>query len=229
VSALEQQLTKLAAAAPEPCWNAVGVYGSRTCEKLEAAVHCHNCSVYSQASLDLLDRPMLPEHRRAWSEHFARKKVEAAPARESALVFRLSAEWLALPTPAFEEVAERRLVHSLPHRRQGLVLGLVNVRGELRLCVSLARLLGLDQSHLHATQGRVYDRLLVARWHGQHFVFPTEEVCGLHRFQTQEVAALPTTLAHSRSYTTGILHWQGRTVGLLDPDLVFANLNRSLL
>ena len=96
----------------------------------------------------MLDRPLLPEYRREWTEHFAQPKQLAAPARASALVFRINAEWLALPTQAFQEVAERRPVHSLPHRRQGIVLGLVNIRGELLICVSLGHLLGLERTPL---------------------------------------------------------------------------------
>ena len=79
-------------------------------------------------------------------EHFAQPKQLAAPAKASALLFRINAEWLALPTQAFQEVAEHRLVHSLPHRRQGIVLGLVNIRGELLICVSLGHLLGLERT-----------------------------------------------------------------------------------
>ena len=48
-----------------------------------------------------------------------------------------------------------RLIHSLPHRRQGIVLGLVNVRGELLICVSLARLLGIVPDPHPPSRGRV--------------------------------------------------------------------------
>jgi chemotaxis-related protein WspD len=211
------------------CWNEIGVQGNATCPELQQVIHCRNCPIYSKAGVQLLDRPLLPEYRRAWTEHFAQKKQLASPARHSALLFRINAEWLALPTPAFQEVAERRLVHSLPHRRQGIVLGLVNVRGELLICVSLGHLLGLIRSPLRETACTTYDRLLVAKWDGHRFVFPADEVRGILRFQTPELQEPPATLAKSRlSYTQGILCWQGRTVGLLDADLLFSSLNRSL-
>ena len=230
MSTSELQLTEPEAPETEACWNSIGVQGNRSCPKLESFIHCRNCPVYSRAGLRLLDRPLLPEYRRAWTEHFAQKRVAAAPARTSALLFRISTEWLALPTPSFQEVAERRLVHSLPHRRQGIVLGLVNVRGELLICVSLARLLGLDTSPIHQVQRQSYDRLLVTHWDGRQFVFPAEEVRGIHRFQAPELTEPPATLAKSRlAYTKAILHWQGRTVGLLDADLLFSSLNRSLM
>ena len=211
------------------CWNDIGVHGDATCPELQQVIHCRNCTVYSKAGVQLLDRPLLPEYRRAWTEHFAQEKKLASPARHSALLFRINSEWLALPTPAFHEVAERRPVHSLPHRQQGIVLGLVNVRGELLICVSLGRLLGLARSPPHETPRTTYDRLLVAHWDGHRCVFPADEVRGILRFQTSELQEPPATLAKSRlSYTQGILRWQDRAVGLLDADLLFSSLNRSL-
>ena len=217
------------AVAIRACWNEIGVHGNATCPELQQVIHCRNCPVYSKAGVQLLDRPLLPEYRRAWTEHFAQKKLLAAPARQSALLFRINAEWFALPTPAFQEVAERRPVHSLPHRRQGIVLGLVNVRGELLICISLGHLLGLARNPLRETARTTHDRLLVAKWDGHRFVFPADEVRGILRFQTLELQKPPATLVKSRlSYTQGILYWQGRTVGLLDADLLFSSLSRSL-
>lgn len=220
------------------CWNEIGVRGNGTCPKLAEVIRCRNCPVLSTAALRLLDRPLAPEHRRAWTEHFAQKQTPVAPAQSSALLFRVHTEWLALPTQAFQEVAERRPVHSLPNRRQGIVLGLVNVRGELLICVSLSHLLRLDATPPRDTRHPTYDRLLVANWTGHRFVFPADEVHGIHRFQTQELTEPPATLAKSAlrtphsplptQFARGILRWQGRTVGLLDADRVFSSLNRSL-
>ena len=212
------------------CWNKIGVQGDATCPELRKFVHCRNCPVHANAALQLLDRPLLPNCRREWTEHFAQPKTIAAPATGSALVFRIKAEWLALPTQAFQEVAEHRPVHSLPHRRQNPVLGLVNIRGELLICVSLGRLLGLERTPSGHTARQVHERLLVANWHGNRLVFPADEVRGIHRFQMSELKEPPAILAKSNlSYTQGLLPWQGRTVGFLDADHLFSSLNRSLM
>jgi chemotaxis-related protein WspD len=211
------------------CWREIGVQGNASCPELPRFVHCRNCPVFSKAGVQVLDRPLLPEYRRAWTEHFAHERKSAVPAKTSALLFRINAEWLALPAQVFQEVAERRPVHSLPHRRQGFVLGLVNVRGELLLCVSLGHVLGLDRIPRRETLRTTYDRLLVAKWDADRFVFPVDEVRGLHRFETLELQEPPATLAKSNlSHTRGVLSWQGRTVGLLDAELLFSSLNRSL-
>src|SRR5947208_600171 len=118
----------------DACWQKIGVDGDRSCPELPKAIHCRNCQVYSDAGLRLLNRPLPEEYRRESTAHFGREKILAPPARSSILLFRINAEWLALPTQAFQEVAEWRKVHSLPHRRQSVVLGLVNIRGELLIC-----------------------------------------------------------------------------------------------
>jgi chemotaxis-related protein WspD len=212
-----------------PCWNEIGVQGNATCPELPKFFHCRNCRVYSRAAVQLLDRPLLPEYRREWTERYAQARHLAAPAWTSVLLFRIHAEWLALPTQAFQEVAEHRRVHSLPHRRRGLVLGLVNIRGELLICVSLGRLLGVERVPATGTARQSYDRLLVANWDGNRLVFPADEVCGIHRFQQADLREPPATPAKSYpTYTRGLVSWQGKTAGLLDAERVFAALNRSL-
>src|SRR5262245_55358447 len=122
------------------CWNSIGVEGNGTCRELVKFIHCRNCPVYSAAGRQLLDRPLPVEYQHEQAEHYAQQKKFFQPARLSVVLFRIAGEWLALPTQAFQEVAERRAMHTLPHRRRGLALGLVNIRGELLICASLARL-----------------------------------------------------------------------------------------
>ena len=211
------------------CWNQIGVHGDSTCPELQKFIRCRNCPVYSKAAVQLLDRPLLPQYRKEWTEHFAQPRQLAAPAKASALVFRIGEEWLGLGTQAFQEVAECRPVHSLPHRQPGIVLGLVNIRGELLICVSLGHLLGLEGTPRGQAVRRTYDRLLVTGWDGNRLVFPVDEVRGIHRFQVSELQEPPATLTKSNfSYTQGLLSWAGRTVGLLDAQRLFSSLNRSL-
>ena len=225
-------MTPAAGESPAPvydCWKTIGVEGNGTCRELQAYVHCRNCPVYSAAGLQLLDRPLPANYRREWTEHFAQDKKLSVPAKTSVVLFRVGAEWLALPTHAFQEVAERRAMHTLPHRRQGLVLGLVNIRGELLICVSLGRLLGLEEEAPRDKPRAICDRLLVANWDGNRLTFPVDEVHGTHRFHSDDLKEPPATVAKSAlTYTRGIFPWRERTVGFLDADLLFSTLNRSL-
>ena len=203
--------------------------GDQSCRELQRHVHCHNCPAFSAAAAQFLDRPLLPDYRREWSEHFALSKEVATPAKTSAVIFRISGEWLSMPTEAFQEIAERRAMHSLPHRRRGVVLGVVNVRGELLICGSLGKLLGLEGTAMVRRQLAVFDRLLVAEWGGQRFAFPVDEVHGVFRFHSADLREVPATVSHSTlSCALGVFPWRNFTVGFLDPELLFASLNRNL-
>ena len=212
-----------------PCWNEVGVHGNGTCPELEKFVRCQNCPVYADAGVRLLDRASPADYRRQQKEYIARRKQLPPPRRHSAVIFRINVEWFALPTEAFQEVAERRPVHSLPHRQRGIVVGLVSIRGELLVCVSLGHLLGLRHLLPIRAMRTLHERLLVGDWGGSRIVFPVDEVRGIHRFELQQLREPPPSLAKShRSFTRGILTWEERTVGFLDPHLLFSALDRSL-
>lgn len=222
----------------QDCWNQTGVWGNATCPRLEEVAHCRNCPVYASAAAQMLHGEPPAEYLVEWSGRLAapRAAVETT-ARESAMIFRLGAEWLALPAAVFQEVAEPRPVHSLPHRRGRLLQGLVNVRGELLICVSLSTLLGIDaassapvaRDQAARTEGTVYERLVVVATEGGRLVFPVSEAHGIERFAPERLLPVPATLAlASARYTRGVLSWRGHSVGCLDDGLLFHTLNRSL-
>jgi chemotaxis-related protein WspD len=209
------------------CWNTIGVEGNSSCRELVKYVHCRNCPVYSAAGLQLLNRALTPEYRAEQTSHYATRKKLTTPARLSVLIFRIEAEYFGLPANVFQEVAERRPKHSLPHRARTVAIGIVNVRGELLVCASLARLLAVPE--VSASLRGTADRLLVAEWNGQRVAFPVDEVFGIHRFQQDEMREAPSTVARSSlTYTRGVLNWRGRAVGFLNPESLFTALNRSL-
>jgi chemotaxis-related protein WspD len=211
------------------CWNQIGVNGNATCAELPKFVHCRNCPVYSAVGVRLLDRELPQDYRREWTDHYSRPKKNGASGRVSCVLFRIGVEWLALPTSVFREIAERRSIHSLPHQKKGIVLGLTNVRGELLVCVSLGRFLGLEQGKAPGITGNQYDRLVVTEWNAKLLAFPVNEVAGIHAYQPGELKRAPATLEKSASsYTRGMIDWMNQSVGCLDEELLFSTLNRSL-
>jgi len=240
--ATEMQLAGADGEMPAPlhdCWSTIGVSGNGTCRELHIFVHCRNCPVYSAAGVQLLDRPLPADYRRERTNHFARAKTLTQPALTSVLIFRLGPDWLALPSTAFQEVAERRPIHTLPHRRGGVVLGLANVRGELLVCVSLAGLLGKESSSTLASGLSPRGRLLVVKRASHRLVFPVDEVFGIHRCHVGDIKEPPATIANSAlTYTRGVFARppgmvtraaeDERAVGLLDADLLFNALNLAL-
>ena len=214
----------------DDCWNRIGVRGDASCPKLEGHVHCRNCPTYSAAALSLLDREPAGDRVRDATLLAAQAKSEAEERLESIVVFRLDTEWLGLPTAGFREIATERPIHSLPHRKSPLVLGIANVRGELLVCASLERLLGLERSSPGADKRRSPPkRLLVLKHDGLSLASPVDEAWGVHRFRARELKTVPATLGKAgATFTKSVLPWQKKSVGVLDLELVFYKLNRSL-
>jgi chemotaxis-related protein WspD len=223
-------LSHVATADVVDCWNKVGVTGDGTCPELAKFVHCRNCPIYSLAGVRLLNRELPADYRREWTEHFSRERSRNVAGRASVVTFRIGTEWMALATAVFQEVLERRTIHSLPHRQHGLVLGLANVRGGLLICVSLGRLLGLEPSQDRQTPPANYDRLIVTEWQGGRLAFPVSEVHGIHRYQPEDLSELPATIPRGNAnFNKGILRWMDRSIGCLDEELLFSTLNRGLM
>lgn len=215
----------MSTAANQNCWNRIGTWGDRTCPELKQQIHCRNCPTYAAGAARLLDVEVSPEYLAEQTRRFAQRKVTVAAGQRSVVIFRVSAEWLALPTALFSEIAPLRAVHSLPHRRDRIVSGVTNVRGELLVCVSLTAALGIGGSGAGGSGAR----LAVLNRGGDRFAFPADEVAGLQRFDDADLSAVPATLAHAQAaYTRGMLNWQQRAVGVLDEELLFYTLNRSL-
>ena len=75
----------------------------------------------------------------------------------------------------------------------------------------------------------MYQRLLVIRRDAVRVVCPVDEVHGIHHFQQRDLKEVPTTVARATlAYSTALLSWRGHSVGVLDDELVFYTLARSL-
>jgi len=209
----------------DDCWNRVGVRGDGSCAELATRVHCRNCPVYSAAAARLLDRDLSPERLDEATDEVALAIEPVASDSASAIIFRIGLDWFALSPLAFDEITETRPIRPLPHRRGGSVLGLVNVRGELLVCLSLAKVLGLPDVGEPAAAAR----LVVVGHHEGRIAFPVDEVRGVHAYQPHELKALPTTLARTASnLADGMLGCPGLMAARLDGARLADALNRSV-
>ena len=211
------------------CWNRVGVNGDGTCSELAAFVHCRNCSVYSAAGRRLLDREPPPGYRQYWTEYFSHQRKSLPSDKATAVIFRIGPEWLSLATRVFREVAARQTIHSLPHRQNGMVLGVANVHGQLVPCVSLRRLLAIEEENGKEQSNFGGERLMVSEWQGSLLTFPVSEVHGVEWHHLEQIKEAPATVAKAKAnLMRGVLPWRDRMVGCLDEELLFAALDRSL-
>ena len=211
------------------CWNKIGVHGDGSCPELEKHIHCRNCPTYTAAASALLDRDLPSAYLDEWRNHFSQGRRVEERDTESIVVFRIGDEWLGLPTAVFSEFVDMRAIHSLPHRRNGVLLGLTNVRGELLVCVSLDKVLGILKETKKPRQRAVCRRLVVIRDKDGRIVFPADEVHGIHRFHPGELTEVPATVAKATAtHTKAMLPWEDQAIGCLDDQLLFYTLNRSL-
>jgi len=213
----------------EDCWKHIGVWGDRSCPELERVTHCRNCEVFSSAGRSLLERAAPIGYLADWTANLRAGKEPQRGTTVSMIVFRLGSEWLALAARCLKEVTESKPVHRVPHRSGRILLGLVNVRGEMNLCVSLADLIGVEtEGGADAANGRnIYPRMVVIERAGERWVFPADEVAGIHRLPVDDLLQAPVTVARApSSFTRGTLEWESRAVGLLDEDLVFQSLKK---
>ncbi|MGX5830183.1 chemotaxis protein CheW [Mesorhizobium sp. 43Arga] len=217
----------------DDCWRRIGVRGDKSCPLLEQHLHCRNCPTYKKSARRLLDRAAPSAYRGEWPDKSGRAELGSAndEALQTAVLFRLGEEWLALPVGIFHEVAESRRVHSLPHRRNSAVLGIANVRGELLICLSLAELLGIDERKEgeQGARSRAFRRLVVVGERDKRVAFTVDEIHGLHRYRERDTLAVPATIGKALSgAAVAVLPWQGRAVGCLDPGQLLTMLDRSI-
>jgi chemotaxis-related protein WspD len=220
------------------CWNQIGVKGDRSCFQLQTLIHCRNCPVYSGAGRSLLERQAPVDYLNDWTNLLEQGKENGANSllastlRISVGLFRLGGEWLALPARLFKEIVPRSIIHTLPHRSNTIFLGLVNIRGEIQLCISLQAFLGLKTLETSNQQisPMVYERLVVIDQQGSRWVFPVDEVYGIHRLHPDDLENVPATVSKvPETYTKGVIHWQNQTVSYLDEELLFYSLNKKLI
>ena len=199
------------------CWNSIGVRGDKSCPELAAHAHCRNCPAYSSAAALLLDQRLhddgaVPEAGNAAAP------VVLARKGNPVLLARLDNEWFALPMLALDQVIACRTIHSLPHRQNSPLLGLVNVRGELLVCVSLARLLGLATA-APGTDGARDAKMVVIRCGGGRVVFQVDEVYHHCRFNEADVRPLPATARMSVGcFANGLIDIEGRLAAIINED-----------
>jgi chemotaxis-related protein WspD len=210
-----------------PCWQTIGVWGDvePRCPELDRVIHCRNCEVFHRGGQRMFDREPPADYGIGWAEAIVQQRRDTRMQR--VIVFRLAVEFFALTLQSLVRVVEWRGVRSVPHRRDETLLGLVNLEGELQLCVSLEALFDLPRFDVPAPSGRA--RMLVLGEGAPEFVVPVEEPVSLRDIALEELEAVPVTLGQSSSpYVRGLFTWRDQRVGLLDDELVLGALRRRL-
>jgi chemotaxis-related protein WspD len=207
------------------CWARIGVWGDRSCVELERVSHCRNCQVYAAGGRKLLDRPVFEDYAESWAVLLEQERGTDDAASASHLVFRIGQVWFAFAATSLKEITQPRIIRRVPHRALENLLGLVNVRGELHPCVSLHLLFG-EQIPVPLPRSA---RFFVARSSSGDWVFPVDQVEGIHEVGDQQIEPLPATLKSVGAvYTRGLFRQANRSIAIIDDSLLFPALERRL-
>ena len=173
------------------------------------------------------DRQPPPQYLDEWVERLAQPEQLFEQDLLSLVIFRLHEEYLAVQTGCLVEVTLPQPIHTIPHRSNDVVLGLVNIRGQLRICVSAHGLLGVaiaassQQTHhadaLHGAHPESSpQRMLILHERSEQWVFPVEEVLGVHALPATALRPVPSTFGKAGAFSQSVFDWEGHTVGYLD-------------
>lgn len=212
------------------CWKTIGVRGDRSCHKLDQVRHCHHCPEFERAAAAFLDRAAPMGYAEEFAASFATPSAAGSDADErSTLLFVVGAQALGIETTAVVEICEPRPIRRIPHRTNRVLLGLVNVRGQLELCASLSGLLQIAPPAPSPPDHASRARMLVIERSGQRWVLPADEVLGVHRARSRGASLMPVTAQQDGSFCiAGLVPWETRQVGLLDLEKTFSALQGSL-
>lgn len=227
------------------CWNQIGIWGERTCRELATVKHCYSCPIYTDVGRGLLERDVPPGYLEEWTELLAiprnDKHHQFHHRKVAVIIFRLGQEWMALPAHLFEQVTPPRVVHTLPHRSNQILRGIVNIRGNILLCVSLHHLLGVSSQSTNRSNDDlsptstplspvVYQRMIVMKRQGETWVAAIDELYGVQTIHLEELQATPAVVAkETETYIQGIIPWHSGKVNYLDEKHLFETLNQQIL
>ncbi|MFY1020650.1 chemotaxis protein CheW [Ectopseudomonas khazarica] len=214
--------------AVDDCWNRIGVFGDKRCERLERHIHCRNCEVYGAAAIALLDRYGSSLERDA-DDYGQGEAQEPTGEQRSLLIFRLGEQWLAIATRCLAEVMPVSPIHSLPHRKSTGLLGVTNVRGTLVACLSLSELLDLETDDSRQSGQRVIPRMLILESGSGPLVVPVDEVSGIQKIPLARISNAKQDDKRTISrFTAGVLQWRGQSITLLNDEQLLQNMIGSL-
>lgn len=210
------------------CWNKIGVWSNsdNRCEKLDDVIHCYNCEVYSSAGRSLLNRESPDGYGDDWADILASEKKSESKNLQSAVVFRLGGEWMSLPVSVINEITLLRNIYDIPHNRNKKIRGMVNIRGELVICMSLGNLLGVEKpDDDFIGNEHSINRLITIREENGSIVFPVSEIDGIIHYEKDELATAPDTIRNStKNLIKGVTVVNDKNVGCIDHSALLSEI-----
>ena len=216
---------------PSECWKKIGVHGDNTCIELEEFIHCHNCPIFADAGRVLFQRKGNPAYLEEWRCVLATVTESKEKSDQSAVVFKVSGEWLAISSQFINEIHDVRSIHKVPHLSGKVFLGIAGIRGRLRLCFSMKGLLEIgthsNNPDYSTEKASGQARMICMEGNQGSWVFTADDIHDVVRFSLDKIQPAPATVAKSsKSFCRGLIEIDGKSVELLDEELVFHHLRK---
>ncbi len=208
------------------CWNQIGVWrkGLDICPKLESVAHCRNCNVYVDAGLTLLDRDISEDYIKENTAKYKISKSLDSVAQVSCIIFRSENEWFAINTNVLNEICEVTEIHSIPHNRNPLISGIVNVRGEIEICLAFHE----SRQRRNQQDPNNKARMLVINLDSGRYVYRADEVMGIYKINNDAIRPTPSSVAATKShYVYAMFDYNKHSIGLIDPTLMDTRLKEA--
>ena len=210
------------------CWRSIGIWskGVSSCPKLKEMLHCRNCSEFTLQGRALFDIKASDDYLHEWQEFLSEERHEVLKSLESVLIFRLGHEWFAFRTAALKEIVEPCKIHRIPNKTEEALMGLANIKGELHLCFSLHKLLGIELRDENISSKQ---KFMILEKDGFSWVFPADEISGINKYNMEDVGNIPVTVSKSdANYIKEIFHFDHRNTAYLDDELILYSLKRRI-
>lgn len=202
------------------CWNQTGVWrkNEEICPRLASVIHCRNCDTYIKSGLTLLDRGLPNGYTTENTAIYKREKIGQSEKLFSCIIFRTGAEWYAIKSSILSEICETSEVHSIPHNRQEIIAGLVNIRGEIEICVSFNALCATQNS---PKASRNKSRMIILNLDSGKYAYQADEVLGIYKIQESAIQHTPSSISATGTHLIeGVFDFKDTHIGLINPLLM---------
>ncbi len=214
------------------CWLDIGVWGNSSCAKLLENIHCVNCKVFESAGTDLFNREPPEGYLDEWNDILAKEKEVFQSIENSFIIFRIEEEYMALSAGCVTLITDNNKVHSLPNKNSIILLGIANIRGEIKIVIDAKQLLGIETGHYInvAERKKIYKRMLVLHADKDYWAFTVDEIVGVKKIKEPEIGQVPSTLKrNSANFFRGIINDEEKKyIGVLDEKKLFAGISKNV-
>jgi len=170
---------------------------------------------------DLLNRDIPPSFIEENTEKYSRQFDKEASEKHSYVVFKLGNLWLALDTKYLFQTFDEKYIHTIPHRSDGFLLGLVNVNGNLELAFDLKKIIDVGR-------GEPIVRRMLEVGNGKlKFVFSTDDIAGIVNVSTDKIEELPDEIARDSFFKARFFE-HNTQVMIIDDEAFFRFIEKKL-